>query len=102
MMDTNPIYNQMARTLGSTSVLVCLIGDSAFPLSNHLMKPYPESYKIPEQQRYFNFCLSRARRVVENASGRLKARFRVLNILEVELHNTVLIIEACCILNNVC
>lgn len=38
-METYPIYKEMARQLSNKAVPVCLIGDSAFPLSVHLMKP---------------------------------------------------------------
>ncbi|GBN84796.1 hypothetical protein AVEN_212124-1 [Araneus ventricosus] len=55
-----------------------LAGDSAFALSENLMKPYPGDFAKGTRQRIFNYRLSRARRVVENAFGISSAVFRVL------------------------
>lgn len=54
-----------------------IIGDDAFPLQKDLMKPFP--YKSDERaKRIYNYRLSRARRVVENAFGIMSNRFRFL------------------------
>ncbi|XP_051167790.1 uncharacterized protein LOC127285696 [Leptopilina boulardi] len=45
---------------------IFLVGDNIFPLSTKLMKPYPGSF-LNEEQKVFNYRLSRARRIVENA-----------------------------------
>lgn len=55
-----------------------IAGDGAFPLEKNLMKPYSGSYAKGTPQRVFNYRLSRARRVVENAFGIASSVFRVL------------------------
>ncbi len=55
----------------------CIVADEAFPLKDYLMKPYPNS-RLSVEQYIFNYRLSRAQRVVENAFGTLANRFRVL------------------------
>ncbi|CAH1954258.1 unnamed protein product [Acanthoscelides obtectus] len=53
------------------------IGDGAFALSMHVMKPYPGQHNVGSPKRIFNQCLSRARVVVENTFGVLTSIFRI-------------------------
>jgi hypothetical protein len=47
-----------------------IMGDEAFPLKTYLMRPHPGSQsKGDNEKSIFNYRLSRARRVVENAFG---------------------------------
>lgn len=52
------------------------VADDEFPLSEYLMKPYPGRGMTPTK-RIFNYRLSRARRVVENAFGLLASKFAI-------------------------
>ena len=75
-----------------------MVADDAFALTHNMMKPYPHRH-LDKQKRIFNYRLSRARRVVENAFGILAHRFRVFltrNKLEPK-KVTDLILAACCL-----
>jgi len=53
------------------------VADDAFALKPYQMKPYSHKQLIHDKQVY-NYRLSRARRVVEQAFGIMSQRFRVL------------------------
>ena len=58
---------------GSHEIPTLLVGDSAYPIKSWLMKPFTHSPTLTQEQKQFNYKLSRARVVVEIAFGRLKA-----------------------------
>jgi len=77
-----------------------VVGDDAFPLKNYLMKPYPHQ-GLPREQRIFNYRLSRARRIVENAFGILANRFRVfMSAIHLPPDKIESIVLAACVLHN--
>jgi hypothetical protein len=77
-----------------------LIGDDAFALKTWMMKPNA-GRNLVRAQRIFNYRLSRARRVVENAFGIMSARFRcLLTTLPQKPENVQKITMACCVLHN--
>ncbi|KAJ8021186.1 hypothetical protein HOLleu_40981 [Holothuria leucospilota] len=76
------------------------IGDDAFALRKYMMKPYGHR-QLSHDERIFNYRLSRARRVVENAFGILANRFQVMLTTMQHKPGTVrLIVTACIILHN--
>ena len=100
---SNPLFKSNCRIINGVEVPVLLIGDSAFRISDILLKPYPYKADQPNQERVFNYHLSKCKRVVENAFGQLKARFRRIGRgLEVNIDNATPIIQTCCILHNIC
>ncbi len=52
-----------------------LIGDSAYPLSNFLMKPHIDNGRLTQSQKKFNKILSSSRVCIENAIGLTKCKF---------------------------
>jgi len=83
-----------------TPVPYFMVGDDAFPLRSWLMKPLPLR-NMTKEQRIFNYRLSRARRVVENAFGVLANRFRCLLTTMPQKPKIVeAIVLACCCLHN--
>jgi len=69
---TAPTVNMTVR-----EITPYVVGDSAYPLSPWLMKPYPEGTRDPDGIS-FNKELSPARVQVECAFGMLKNRWRIL------------------------
>lgn len=86
---------------GQIPVPYVILGDDAFELSDSLMKPYAGYYAKGSMERVFNYRLSRARRVVENAFGILSSVFRVLRKpLLIRPERASLIVMACAYLHN--
>lgn len=87
-----------APHLGKVPYVV--VGDEAFPLRSNIMRPYPGKGCAHDKQ-IFNYRLSRARRIVENAFGVLAARWRVLHTkigVRPALVNDI--VKATCVLHN--
>ena len=92
-----------SRVIEGVRVSPFSIGDSAYPLLPWLMKPFVHGAELSEEQKLFSYRMSCARIVVENAFGRLKARWRRLKkTIDVSICNTPFIIAACCVLHNIC
>lgn len=72
-----PPPKQLLGTLVKTNF--CLVADEIFPLMPNLVKPYNRA-QLGDEERVFNYRLSRARRTIENAFGILAARWRILFI----------------------
>lgn len=78
-----------------------IIGDDAFPLRTWLMKPFSQRH-LDHDRRIFNYRLSRARRIVENAFGILGNRFGcLLTHMRQQPRTVTTITEACVCLHNV-
>ena len=76
------------------------IGDDAFALRETKMKPYGLR-GLDDNHRIFNYRLSRARRVVENAFGILANRFQVmLGTMQHLPENVKLVTKTCICLHN--
>ena len=78
--EDNPLNIPLPKVLpGRTQPIPhFLVGDDAFALSSYLMKPYAQT-GLTEERRIFNYGLSWARRISENAFGILANRWRVFH-----------------------
>ncbi|KAL8559850.1 hypothetical protein ACOMHN_030186 [Nucella lapillus] len=85
----------------TTPVPFFIVSDDAFALKDYCMKPYSRHTMAP-WELIFNYRLSRARRVVENAFELLAQHFRVLlRTFELKPENVREVIKCCIILHNV-
>ncbi|CAN7951911.1 unnamed protein product, partial [Ixodes pacificus] len=85
---------------GPVGVPPVIVGDDAFPLSINLMKPYTGT-NLDEEKVIFNYRLSRARRVAENAFGILANRFRFLHTtIDAKPGRVPSFVKAACVLHN--
>lgn len=76
------------------------VADDAFPIGGNKMKPFGRT-SLMGDKRVFNYRLSRARRVVENACGISSSRFRcLLNMINAEPDRAKAIMDAACVLHN--
>ncbi|KAJ8023950.1 Protein ALP1-like [Holothuria leucospilota] len=77
-----------------------LVGDDAFPLKSWMTKPYPHR-QMSREQKIFNYRLSRAKRVAENAFGIFASRHRCfLTTMKQEPKNVKTIVYVACVLHN--
>nr|XP_022908546.1 uncharacterized protein LOC111419893 [Onthophagus taurus] len=79
-----------------------ILGDDAFKLDKHVMKPYPKKQIFEDPKKtIFNYRLSRARRVTENAFGIHCHVFRIFfSPINVKPNTVDLIVLTCCCLRN--
>lgn len=79
-----------------------IVADDAFALDIHLMKPFSTDLNKGSPKRVFNYRLSRARRIVENAFGLIASVFRIFRKpIEIKVLGTVInIVTTCLLLHN--
>jgi len=90
-------------SMQTVQVPYVLLGDSAYPLGEHVMRPYPHGTTDAAQRR-FNKAMCHARVKIEGTFGRLKGRFLILagTITSKDLSVVQYIVGACVILHNIC
>ncbi|KAB0802364.1 hypothetical protein PPYR_04550 [Photinus pyralis] len=91
------------KTVPGTNIIVphVFVGDAAYPLKQYLMRPF-SGHNLSQEQENFNYCLSRARRLVECAFGIITSKWRILKT-EIELapDKVDLIVKCICLLHNI-
>lgn len=76
------------------------VGDDAFALRHYMMKPYPLR-SLTDDERIYNYRLSRARRTIENAFGIMANRFRVFHTpICLRPDNVEAVVMGACVLHN--
>ncbi|XP_047115635.1 protein ALP1-like [Schistocerca piceifrons] len=101
-LENNTLSVPKSKTLPGTDVELpmVIVGDEAFPLKTYLMRPYPGT-NLTNDKAIFNYRLSRARRISENAFGILQQKFRIFRrILQGDPNNLTMIVTAACVLYN--
>ena len=97
------LFPNWKKAIAGIEVSIVILGDPAYPLLPWLMKPYIDNGHLSDEPKCFNYQLSRARVVVENAYGRLKGRWRCLcKRIDSDVSDTPELIAACCVLHNLC
>jgi hypothetical protein len=94
---------EFAREIDGVMIAPFIAGDAAFPLRSYLMKNFKDDVPRESVEYAYNYCHIRARRVVENAFGRLKMRFQICR--HSQLHDPKflsVVVCVCCALHNIC
>ena len=103
LAENEQILSGPTCNINGTEVRPLLAGDSAYPLMNWLVKPYPDRGCLTPEQRKFNIKFSALCSVVERAFGTLKACWRI-SLKKVEQKTSTLkkTLIAACIFHNIC
>ncbi|XP_029348538.1 protein ALP1-like [Acyrthosiphon pisum] len=99
-LEKNQLMLPLDTPLSTKNELVpyVFVGDNAFALGTHMMKPYSGVFEKGNKKRVYNYRLSRARRVVENVFGILSSVFRVFRKLILLSEQKVSQITMACVL----
>lgn len=77
-----------------------ILGDEAFALSTHVMRPFPRN-SLSEERKIYNYRHCRGRRFIECAFGILTNKWRIFHRpLNVNINLAEDIIKACVVLHN--
>ena len=103
LAENEEILSARTRMVNGGLLKPMLVGDSAYPVKNWLMKPFSNRGRLSPQKRRFNEKLSAMRSVIERAFGLLKGRWRLL-LKKIEQSHTSVprSVTAACVLHNFC
>lgn len=78
-----------------------MLGDSAYPCTQHLVTPYKDNGHLTRTQKNFNIKLSSGRVFVQHSFGMLKQRFRQLYYCKLKgIKKLCHFIRACYVFHN--
>ena len=93
---------QNAHEMGNMPHVI--MADEAFPLKPNIMQPYPRArngIRLSHEKQIYNYRLSHASRLVENAFGILTQCWCCFNRrLQLKTETVVKIVQATCVLHN--
>ena len=93
----------LSKVITNVVVPPVILGDSAYGLTNWLMRPFTDRGNLTNEELAFNTAHSKTRVVVENAFGWLKGRFKSLGKrLDHSFENATTTVTACCVRHNYC
>ncbi|KAL9271576.1 ALP1-like-like protein [Drosera capensis] len=79
-----------------------IVGDWCFPLLSFLLTPFTRDGRGTPAENAFDAALMKGRSSVVEAIGLLKARWKILQNLNVGINHAPQTIMACCVLHNLC
>lgn len=80
-----------------------ILGDSAYPVSTHLITPYRDNGRLTRIETNFNLLFCGTRVIIENTFCLLKQRFRQLILVDFLCVTKISrFIISCCVLHNLC
>lgn len=95
-----PQSRKLPKDNNGTAMPFVFVGDEAFALSDHVLRPYPHKNLSP-MKRIYNIRLTTARRKVECAFGIYANKWRIFHRpLDVNSDFCDIIIKSCCALHN--
>ena len=103
LAENEEILTAPTRMVNRVQLRPMLVGDSAYPLKNWLLKPFSNRGHLSHQKKRFNAKLSTMRSVVERAFSMLKGLWRAL-LKKIEQDHTSVqrTVTAACVLHNFC
>lgn len=101
LMTGDIVWDKVMNVRGH-NVRPYIVGDLGYPLLSFLLNPFTWKRTGTPAQNEFDEALLKGRKVVEEAIGLLKGRWKILQDLNVGLNHAPQTIVACCVLHNLC
>lgn len=101
LISTDIIWDKGVNIRGE-HVRPYIVGDWCFPLLSFLLTPFSGNRTGSPPENAFDEALFKGRKMVEEAIGLLKGRWKILQNLNVGLSHAPQTIVACCVLHNLC
>ena len=103
LAEKGQILSGPTRNINGTEIGPLVAGDSAYPLTSWLIKPYPDRGRFTSEQKKISRKFSALRCVVGQAFGILKGRWRLLFKKNEQKTSTLKkTVIAACVLHNIC